>query len=364
VVELAQAAGAAINVTWQSNAQANPPPATIQSTMSGFANVLADLVLNRGITNLRWVTLLNEPNSTGVSLATYEQMYRTLDQYLVAAGVRDRVRFMGGDLVQNRQREYLQYMAANMTDVLDAYSVHIFWDYWDTAKIKQRLDDVRTIDRDELPAAGRKPIYVMEYGVRGIRSPDPGLPPLPEPGVWFDRTPMAQTNISAFQLGWFNLYAARLGYPATSVWDTFNAKYDSGTQDYSLIGPAPDFQPRPGYYLLRLFTATTEPGWRIVGVDGDAGNQLLTAYDSVDGMLTVAGLDRDGGQSNDASGGPSSYGVAGLPTLTTFRLLVWNADGAGRVSETQMVTTDALGVARFMVPEHAVWALTTHPVAD
>jgi hypothetical protein len=361
VIELAQQSGAVINVTWQSNSS------NIELNMSRFANVLADLVQNRGITNLRWVTLLNEPNLTNVPLATYERMYRVLDGFLVTAGVRDQIRFMGGDLVQNRQREYFQYMAAHMTDVLDAYSVHIYWDYWDTPKLQSRLEDVRTIDRDELPPAARKPIYVMEFGVRGI-DPDGLAGPLrADPGLWApDRTPMAQTNISAFQMGWFNAYAARLGYPATSVWDVFKATYDPSAvnQDYSSIGPAPDFKLRPSYFLLRLFTATTEPGWRIVGLDGDAGAKLLTAYNSPDGMLTVIGLDREGGQLNDGSGGAGNYSVAGLPSLTTFKLVVWNRDGTGALSSDQVVTTDALGIANLTVPQHAVWALTTHPIAD
>jgi hypothetical protein len=358
VVELAQQSGAVINVTWQSNSS------SIELNMSRFANVLADLVENRGVSNLRWVTLLNEPNSTLVPLPTYERMYRVLDGFLAAAGVREQIRFMGGDLVQDKQREWFQYMAANMADVLDAYSVHIFWDYWDTGKIAQRLEDVRKIVTEELPVSGRKPTYVMEYGVRGIRRPDgPAGPLVPEPGLWSDRTPMARTNISAFQMGWFNVFAARLGYPATSVWDTFNAKYDNGTQDYSCIGPAPDFELRPCYSLLRLFTATTEPGWRIVGLDGDSGGKLLTAYSGTGG-LTVIGLDRAGGSLNDGSGGPGTYTVSGLPSLTTFKLVVWNRDGTGQLTSDQEIVTDALGIARLTVAQHAVWALTTHPVAD
>jgi hypothetical protein len=101
-----------------------------------------------------------------------------------------------------------------------------------------------------------------------------------------------------------------------------------------------------------------------VGVDGEAEEKLLTAYDSADGKLTVVGLDRAGGQLNDASGAPSTYTVAGLPTLTTFKLVVWNGDGSGRLSSDQLVTTDALGIAHLTVPQHAVWALTTHPIAD
>jgi hypothetical protein len=356
VAEMAQEAGAIINVTWVCCS------GNIESNMSRFADVLADLVTARGITNLRWVTLLNEPNSTAATLPAYEQMYRSLDVYLKAAGVRDQIRFMGGDLVREDQLDWFRYMAEHMADVLDAYSIHVFWDYWDTAKLQARLDEVQAIVRDlEAP----KPVYVSEYGVRGIRRPGgPETTLLPAPGVFSDGTPMAETTISAFQLGWFDAYSSRLGYPGTLVWDLFNAKYDNGTQDFSCIGPAPDFELRPCYFLLRLFTATTEPGWRVVGVDGESGLKLLTAYAGDGGLLTVVGLDRAGGQLNDASGLPVPYSVGGLPPLTTFQLVVWNRDGGGTLTSDESVTTDAAGVAWVTVPQHAIWSLTTHPVVD
>lgn len=104
--------------------------------------------------------------------------------------------------------------------------------------------------------------------------------------------------------------SARLGYPGTVIWDLLPGKYNATcNEQWSLLGPAPDFQPRPGYFLLRLVTATTEPGWRIVAVDGAAGGKARTAY-----------------------------------------------DGAGG--------TTVVGLARLTVPQHAVWALTTHPAAD
>jgi len=350
VVRMAQAAGATIEVTW-SGGYAN-----IDSNMSRFARALAVLV-DSGVTNLRWVSLLNEPNSDAwdppVPLDTYERMYRTLDVALRGQGIRDQVHLMGGDLVQTNQTVWLTYMAQHMSDVLDAYSIHIYWDYWDTAKLESRLNEVKAIDL----ATGPRPIYITEFGVRGIRNAF-GVT-ADQPGIWGDlATPMAETNVSAFQLAWFNILASRLGYPATISWDAFNAKYDNGTQDFSCIGPAPDFQLRPCYWLLRLFTETTEPGWRVVGVPGDSGTRLVTAYAGPYGEFTVIGLDRAGGQRNDASGPLVSYSIGGLPPQTTFRLVLWNVDGGGELSNSPSVTTDALGVATFAVPQHAVFALT------
>jgi hypothetical protein len=240
-----------------------------------------------------------------------------------------------------------------MSDVLDAYSIHVYWDYWDTAKLESRLAEVRAIDL----ATGPRPIYVTEFGVRGNRSAF-GLP-AHEPGLWGDlETPMAETNVNAFQLAWFNILASRLGYPASVSWDAFNAQYDSGTQDFSCIGPAPTFQLRPCYWLLRLFTATTQPGWNVLGVPGASGGRLVTAYAGPMGQYTVIGLDRGGAQMNDASGSLVSYAVGGLPAGTTFRLVLWNADGTGVLSNGAAVTTDSSGTARFAVPLQAVFALT------
>jgi hypothetical protein len=350
VVRMAQAAGSTIEVTW-SGGYGN-----VDANMSRFAGALADLVRS-GVSNLRWVSLLNEPNgpswSPAVPLQTYEHMYRVLDVDLRADGIRDQVALMGGDLVQTNQKAWLTYMSTHMADVLDAYSVHIYWDYWDTAKLESRLNEIRAIDL----STGPRPIFVTEFGVRGNGgafgvSAD-------QPGLWADlETPMARTNVNAFQLAWFNVLASRLGYPATISWDAFNAKYDSGTQDFSCIGPAPTFELRPCYWLLRLFTTTTEPGWRVLGVPGWDGTRLVTAYEGPFGQFTVIGLDRAGAQLNDASGPAIPYAIGGLPPGVTFRLVVWNADGSGMLSTAAPVTADAHGVAAFTVPEHAVFALT------
>ena len=352
VVRLAQATGATIEVTW-SGGYSN-----IDSNMTRFAAQLAALV-RTGATNLRWVSLLNEPNGPDwdppVPLATYERMYRTLDVALRANDIRDQVRLMGGDLVQTDQKTWLTYMSTRMADILDAYSVHIYWDYWDTAKLESRLNEIRAIDL----ATGPRPIYVTEFGVRGVRSAF-GLP-VRQPGLWGDgETPMAQTNINAFQLAWFNVLASRLGYPATVSWDAFNAKYDNGTQDFSCIGPAPAFQLRPCFWLLHLFAATAEPGWRVLGVPGFAAGKLVTAYAGPFGQYTVIGLDRAGGQLNGPSDTLVPYTIGGLPPSTTFRLILWNGDGSGTLSEGSPVTTDANGVASFPVPQQAVFALTNH----
>jgi hypothetical protein len=63
--------------------------------------------------------------------AQYEAAYRALDPYI--ANIRGQVRFMGGDLVRGpdvgppNQQQWFTYLATHMADILDAYSIHVFW---------------------------------------------------------------------------------------------------------------------------------------------------------------------------------------------------------------------------------------------
>jgi hypothetical protein len=347
---LAQRAGATINVTWQGGSF---PDATAQK----FTDVIADLIRNRGVDNLRWVTIQNEPNSTSITPEQNEQMYRLLDRDLVAAGLRDHIRFMGGDLVQNNQRTWFQYMADHMSDILDAYSIHVFWDYWDTPKLQQRLTEVRAIV-DSLPAAGRKPLYVTEYAVRGIRNY--GGATLPEPGVFADGTPMRKATVNGFQHLWFDVLATKLAYRGTVKWDSYFAKYDNGTQAFYMInGPDEAWSRNPVYWATRLLTQTVRRGWRVVSVDGAVGTKLVTAFTGAAGEVTVIGLDTSGATLNGVSPTQVTYSVAGLPPLAQLHLFVWNRVGDGTVSDAGVVTTDGAGAATVTIPLHAVFAMTS-----
>jgi hypothetical protein len=353
--QLAQSTGATINVTWQGGTLS-----VANGTIPKLAAVLIDLVHNRGITNLRWLTLQNEPNRTRITMAQYEAQYRALDPYIQS--IRGQVKYMGGDLVRApdvgapNQQAWFQFMATKMADILGAYSIHVFWDYFDTQKLVDRLTEVRAIV-NKLPAAGRKPLYVSEYGIRGLRTFNGA--PAGDPGVWEDGTPMARTNINAFQHAWFDVLAADLGYVGTSKWDSYFGKYDNGTQAYYMIGsPADGWPLYPIYNSVRLLTASVGVGWRTVNVASIPNtSRLLAAYAGKAGEHTVIGLDTVGAQLNTVSPTSSSYTIGGLPPSKTFQLTIWNQAGDGLVGAPTPVATDVTGVVTISVPQHAVFAL-------
>jgi hypothetical protein len=359
-VDLAQRAGATINVTWGGGGELDP-----QGSMSRFADVLVDLVRNRGITRLRWVTLENEPNSNRVTMDQYEALYRALDADLRNAGIRNQIRFMGGDLVAatsplgQSQADWFGFMASRLGDLLDAWSIHVFWDYWDTPKLVRRLTEVRQIV-DALPAEQRRPLYVTEFSTRGIRNLD-GVA-YPQPGVFADGTPLARTNVNAFQQAWFAVLAPRLGYYGAVKWDGYFGKYDRGTQDFSLIGPPQEGWPlRPVYNVLRLLTSTVAAGSRVVATDGDASTRLLTAFASPGGALTLVGLDTAGGQLNAPSGTTTTYSIGGLSPGAAFQLMYWNVDGSGQLAPGPSVRADASGTLTVAAPLQSVFAAVAVP---
>jgi Glycosyl hydrolase catalytic core len=356
-VLFAQSTGTTINITWQGGTLS-----VASGTVQKFANVLLDLVRNRGVTNLRWLTLQNEPNRTRMTMQQYETQYRELDAYIQS--IRGQVRYMGGDLVRApdggapNQAAWFQYMASRMSDILDAYSIHVFWDYWDTQKLVDRLKEVRAIV-NTLPQQARKPIYVTEYGVRGLRVFN-GAPQV-DPGVWQDGSAIGQTNVSAFQQAWFDVLAANLGYVATSKWDSYFGRYDNGTQAYYFIGDPQNGWPLyPLYNLVQLLTTTVKREWKVAAVDSvPATSRLLGAYLGKNGQQTMVGLDTAGAQLNTASPTPISYSIVGLPPLKTLQLVVWNEAGNGLVGPARSVSTDAAGVASITVPQQGVFVLTT-----
>jgi hypothetical protein len=363
-VELAQRARAQINITWQGSTFA-----FARANMVRFGGVLADLLQNDGIDSL-WITLFNEPNSTQLTLAQYEQVYRLLDGALRDRGVRDRVHFMGGDLVGTTsplgqsQGDWFTYMAGHMGDLLDAWSVHVYWNFWEPDKIERRLaTEVRRIFAG-IPAPERRPVYVTEFGVRGLQGEDTF-----QPGLWFDGTPIAQTNAAAFEDGLFMLRGTQLGFSGFAQWDLDNAKYDNGTQDFSTIGPGTAGWPiRPTYHLLQLLALVTQPGGGSI-VDVVAGpsaspSQVVTAYISPAGNDTILGLDTRGAALDSTPNDPVAYSIGGLPPNTLFRLLAWNGSGAGTNVDYGFLDSGSGGTVDFSVPVTSIFALTDTPIGS
>jgi hypothetical protein len=384
-VQLADESGATIVLAYQTIATAKTAPAT---WMARFADVVQELVQVRGLTNVRWVSIANEPNSTALTLPQYEALYRAFNAELVARGLRGRIGLIGGDLIQltegsaSGHRAWFDYMVTHMNDVVDAWSEHIYWNYWDHFRMEERLKDVAYLVRQELPPSARKPTFVMEYGVRG--SDTCGTKPTVK-AAYFRNAPecteLRRMSLAGFHKLWFTIASAQLGFEAAVNWDLYWSIYDrtQNNQSYWAIGPPSEgWALYPSYHAHRLILQTTARGWRVLALEPwtlddqatpydephpDQLEQELSAYNGPDGQLTLLGLDSRGGELVAPNGESSSYSIGKLPPNMDFTLALWNASGDGKNTVAATVTTNAAGVARFGVPLHAAFALTTVPVS-
>ena len=379
-VALAQAAGARLNVTWWFLRQAPKNASQLDYTtqdMQNFAHTLIDLVQNHGITVIREITIQNEADSVtwlNNNKDMYNTAYRLLDNSLRAASIRGQIKFVGGDLVQNGQMPWFTYMAQNMDDILDGWSVHIYWNYWDSEFMTSRLNgilaDMVTLQGEGLPT---KPLSVTEYGVRGIKtlngSPIKDANPYrngaltaTDAGYYqasdSTLTPISQTNIAAFEQAQFNMESVNDGFIGFSKWDFYRAQYDFGYQDYSLIGylfnPAPgqDRWPlRPSYYMEWMMANTTGQHWEALGYNGASGNKMITPVTDPSGDVTVFAMSTDGAA--------ASFTVGDLPANENFHELVWNADGSGTITTAPDINSGAAGAVVVNAPAGSVVALTT-----
>lgn len=385
-VELAHDAGATIVIAYQTIGTARNAPVT---WMNRFADVLHEAIVVRGYTNVRWATVGNEINTTTLPVAQYETMVRALDTALEARGIRDDVKLLGGDLVQNTEgtagghRAWFTHMVEHMNDVIDGWSEHIYWRYDQSWRMEERLKDVAWLTQRELPEEARKPTLLMEYGVRGFDTC--GTKPVVKFAYYPDAgcTELRRMPLAGFHKLWFSINAAQLGFDGAANWDLYWGVYDRTNnppnQSFWAIGPPQEgWALYPSYHALRLLLQTTALGWQVLAVEPftpddeaarydaivrDTLEQELTAFRGPGGQLTLFGLDSRGGLLTAPSETVSTYSIGGLPKNATFTLALWNAAGNGENTVAGPVSTGPAGVARFEVPLHAAFTLTTVPVS-
>lgn len=339
-VQLAQEAGAStINITYWHTSR--------PEKMADFADVLKELIVNRNLTAVNQVTIQNEVNGTSIAMTDYRACYVALDQSLKTLGIRNKIKFCGGDLIGNNQQAWFDYMANAMGTLVDGYSSHMYWDDNQKDKPITRLKEVTVI----LKGLGNpKPIYITEYGVRGGSqqcSEDPGC-------LTGSTTPISETTVSPLQNALFQINGLNLGYGGFIRWDCYRAKYDNGTQHYSGIGTANDGYPLyPLYYMTYLFANTAVPGWNVVQTDqGTYKEKAVAVLKSPAGDgLTVLAI--------NTSSGTLPYAVGGLPADKTFKVIAWNADQTGKLTKSDNVSTDKEGVLKFSVSGGSVVSITT-----
>ena len=216
----AQKAGANVNLTWWSGPYFRDPNNPTEAgyigdeLMRGFADFL--LKIRKPFPCVTHLTIQNEPNSHDIgrehdvrkSFAVYERLYRRLhdelrkrDDPLSPGKKLDKAfQLVGGDLVlggpdgipHSNQDDWIRFMQQHMRDVLDGYSIHVYWKNGDYNRFESRLANLLKLQIG-------KPVYVTEYGVRDPISKRPTA--CSNRGVCTERMSKTQSSLASSTRG-------------------------------------------------------------------------------------------------------------------------------------------------------------------
>ena len=200
------------------------------------------------------------------------------------------------------------------------------------------------------PPKGRKPIYVTEYGVRGIYTGGKD-----QPGHLRDGTPVGDSNVNAFQHGWFNALSSQLGIKGAISWDAYSGGPGNQFGKFGMIADGhSDFRLKPSYFLTELFTHAMKPGWSAVHVAQAGKGELVTAFTGPRGESSVLALNQG------ATDKPFTF--EGLKPGTTYHVASWNRRGGGGLAGEKDVVVSRAGTVSVAVPKGGVLALSTEPL--
>ena len=325
-LRLAQDSGANVllQLWWDPTHYENPDAVTQK-----FAQTIGELRQKHGFSCIRYATIQNEPNENpdDVKLKRYPIVYRAFDHALRDLNLRDDVKIIGGDLVGEGQKPWFAMMARDLADVLDGYSIHVYWDYWRIDSMLHEIDSAADIVA-KMPARARHPLYITEFGAQGFRD-NPQI----EPGKAVDGKPLVEDPTYSFEIGIMLQESLKQGYIGFAQWDMYEAWYDR-KMGFGVIGSAESgFKLKPAYQLLKFFTQATTAGWQPIKINGEIEDVWVSAVKSPDKSKTsVFVLNRIHGD--------KQLTIAGLPPHRQLGAQIWNGDHKGNITPLDAVTTN------------------------
>jgi hypothetical protein len=341
--------------------------------MERFAGILEE-VRRRHFDCVRFVTIQNEVNGSGTDIAKqkdpflsmrlYELLHRHLDTALKARTdplhpsrtLRSAFQVVAGDLVErgnSHQDAWLKYMHRNMElpregfpSVLDAYSIHVYWEPGPGAKgFPRRLERRLTnLERTARTLGIKKPIYITEYGVRKLSAkPRPGK----LEGVRIEQSPRA-----AFQHAWFNALAPQYGSAGLTKWVLYRTDKPAGFGMWGMIGaPSEQFSRSPVYRVTRLFNHVVPPGWNAAGL-GRAAGVIASKFEAPNQRQEAVIVLNNSTQAREVR-------LEGLKPRQNYFRVGWNEDKHGGLGAVRRVRSGADGAAPVSVPPFGLVALST-----
>ena len=258
-----------------------PRPEKRDAMVRSLVDLVEHLRRGEGLASVRFVCLMNEPDSAfpvrPTPLEEYVRLNRLLDRMLRERGLRDEVFLLGLDECQSGPLDVSDWFRDNLAREFRCYdgvSVHTYRHRYTPAFVpwfagrKELLGSTETDGRD-------RPILITESGHGGgtFDNPENGKY---EYGLW-----MADFAVTALHEG----AAAVLTWCLFDTYYTDTLEQQWGLWQYKDRG----WEPRPGFYAWSLLTRYTRAGSRVIRVEMEPNAPSLRAVALVspEGKLTV-----------------------------------------------------------------------------
>lgn len=239
-----------------------PHPDMRKAFTDSWASLLKHLCNDCGLTNVRYVTMHNEPNN--LPWADYRAICRSLDTSLKEAGIRKEISIIGPD--EANENLLLPLAIRDLNDVIDFYDTHGYTSNNGRDFGLWVEDRTHLMPKSSAVNQTKKRLLITEFGMAD------GM------DTW--QTPHNDEYSYGLFLADSAIEAANRGASALVMYCI--SDYDCGTKMKWGLWKSRDegWEPRPGYYSWSLITRYTELGSTVHPLSGESSSVQGTAFQS------------------------------------------------------------------------------------
>ncbi|MHB0998090.1 MAG: carbohydrate binding domain-containing protein [Armatimonadota bacterium] len=245
-----------------------PAPDMWRAFTDSWASLIKHLRNDCGLTNVRYVTMHNEPNN--LPWADYKAICQSLDFSLKAAGIRNDIQIIGPD--ESNENLLLPLAIRDLNNIIDCYDAHGY-----TANTGSEFG--LWVDGRTGLISSRKPFLITEFGIAD------GM------DTW--QTPHNNEYRYGIFLADSAIVSCNLGVSGMAMYCI--SDYDCGTKMMWGLWKSKDenWEPRPGFYAWSLITRYTELGSTVHQLKSNASSVPAVAFRAPrNGALTLMAVNR------------------------------------------------------------------------
>ncbi len=247
--------------------------------------VVQELLVNRGFTCIRELTLFNEPswaflhNVDQVSFADYAELVRVTHRRLQELGLRNRLMLIVSDDAEHT--EWYRQSVTELSSIADGYASHTYAYGPDTPDgvIEDWVTERHRISEEH---GDGKPFIVDEFGTNRV------IPPMTATDTY--------TYERGLFLAKFLIDALNCGASGASYWCLYDENYGlNNRMEVGLWGFADEnYAPRPTYYAWGMLNAYTTRRSRIIPLSAEGEGVSGVALEAPNGDRVFILLNQTG----------------------------------------------------------------------